>query len=70
MDELGGRRRDGGEDEACASVLGSPCAGQQKEQRREIKGVSSTRHWPAVATGEQVRHAAIGWRSWWPGIGC
>jgi hypothetical protein len=45
MDELGGRRRDGGEDGAYASVLGSPCVGQQKEQRREIKGVSSTRHW-------------------------
>jgi hypothetical protein len=79
MDELGGRRRDGGEDGACAIVLGSSCAGQQKEQRREIKGVSSTRHWSkrggithwlAAATGEQVRHAAIGWRSRWPVIGC
>jgi hypothetical protein len=79
MDEFGGRRRDGGEDGAYTSVLGSPCAGQQKEQRREIKWVSSTRHWskrggitlwPAAATSEQVWHAAICWRSRWPGIGC
>jgi hypothetical protein len=34
MDELGGRRRDGGEERAYASVLGSQCVGQQKGDKR------------------------------------